>query len=277
MSALQNSHYKAYRESILAMLREEGYEVREGETPEDGAIVKELVKEIKAENYTAHCEEVANSPILDDKEYQEVSKAKAKTHRERIAEKATNISRRYATDDLSPEMVAADDSGCYPRLRLHYFLTVGRSFVDEADRRRVEKLTEDTGTAFSPDINGACIAARVKVMEMLNVAQFFQGEHTAESLRGWFDELVRIRHDIKTVLGMGISPEQDTPIGVAQRLLGLIGLKMEGRQHRINGDRQRTYSLPDDLPPERVELFTRWMARDFEQANKAEEMGGMAA
>jgi hypothetical protein len=52
---------------------------------------------------------------------------------------------------------------------------------------------------------------------------------------------------------------------VAQRLLGLIGLKMEGHQHRVNGDRQRSYSLPNDLPPERVDLFTRWLARDFER------------
>jgi hypothetical protein len=277
MSALQNIGFKAYRESILTRLSNEGYEVREGGDDGGGAEIKTLVKEVKDENYTAHCEEVAEAPILDDKEYDRVKTARAKTHGERIAEKATNIARRYATEDISPELVAQDDAGIYPKLRLHYYLTVGRTFVDDRDRRQVEKLTEDTGTTFSPDLNGACLAPKVRVLEMLNISQFFEGEHTSVSLQGWFDELVKIRHDIKTVLGMGIIPEKDSPIGVAQRLLGLIGLKMEGHQHRVNGDRQRTYTLPNDLPPERVELFTRWLAKDFERAEKTTAPDYLAA
>ncbi|WLT40684.1 hypothetical protein NON20_26180 (plasmid) [Synechocystis sp. B12] len=140
---------------------------------------------------------------------------------------------------------------------------MGRNFVKASDRRRVDKLTEDTGNAFSPDVNGACLTTKVRVMELVNIQQFFQGEHTSESLQSWFNELVKVRRDIKIGLGMSINPERDTPIAVAQRLLGLLGLKMQGHQHRLNGKRIRTYTLTDDLPPERVELFTRWLERDF--------------
>jgi hypothetical protein len=263
MSAIQNSGFKNYRESILDKLQSEGYEIKDGGDPDDGPEVKADMREAKEANYLSHCEDVANSPILTEKEYQEVSKARAKTPQERLAQKATEISRRYATQEISPAMVADDDGGLYPKLRLHYFLTVGRNFVKASDRRRVDKLTEDTGSAFSPDVNGVCLTAKVRVMELVNIQQFFSGEHTSESLQAWFDELVKVRRDIKIVLGMSINPERDTPIAVAQRLLGLLGLKMTGHQHRLNGKRIRTYTLTDDLPPERVELFTRWLERDF--------------
>lgn len=266
MSAVHNSGFKDYRESILEKLRTEGYQIQDGEDPGDGAEIKTLITEAKEENYLAHCEEVANSKILDDKEYERVNKARAKTAGERMSQKATEISRRYATEDITSDLVAQDDGGIYPKLRLHYYLTMGRDFVQSSDRRRVEKLTEDTGKALSPDINRACLTAQVKALESINIQHLFQGSHTSESLEDWFKVLCRVRHDIKTILGMSINPEKDTAIGVAQRLLGLLGLKMTGHQHRLNGKRIRTYTLTNELPPERVELFNRWLSQDFQQS-----------
>ncbi|WLT40676.1 hypothetical protein NON20_26140 (plasmid) [Synechocystis sp. B12] len=120
MSAIQNSGFKAYRESILDKLQSEGYEIKDGGDPDDGAEVKADMKEAKESSYLSHCEEVANSPLLTEKEYQEVSKARAKTPQERLgSEKDRNFPTLCHPRDF-PAMVADDDGGLYPKLRLHY-------------------------------------------------------------------------------------------------------------------------------------------------------------
>ena len=151
--------------------------------------------------------------------------------------------------DVTPELVKQDDNGLYGQLQLRYYLTMVREFLDERDTHQAKKLTAQTGDAFTPDINNACLSAKVKALEIINIGQFLDGsEHTSESLQDWFEQLCQFRSDIKTILNQSIHPEKDTPIAVAQRLLGLMGLKMQGHQRRVDGTRCRFYWLPEPLP-----------------------------
>jgi hypothetical protein len=64
-------------------------------------------------------------------------------------------------------------------------------------------------------------------------------------------------------LNQSINPEGDAPIAVAQRLLGLMGLKMTRKQCRINGGRQRIYALVDPPPGDAaLAIMERWFERD---------------
>ncbi|MBE9176490.1 hypothetical protein IQ225_16360, partial [Synechocystis salina LEGE 06155] len=132
------------------------------------------------------------------------------------------------------------------------------------DSHRVKKLTKQTGNAFTPDINGACYGAKVKALEIINIGQFLDGSaHTSESLQDWFEHICQFRHDIKTILNQSINSERDTPIAVAQRLLGLMGLKMTGKQCRVNGRRQRIYVLLEPPSDDSAKtILERWFERD---------------
>jgi hypothetical protein len=71
------------------------------------------------------------------------------------------------------------------------------------------------------------------------------------------------QHDIKAALNIGIS-EKDTPIAIAQKLLGKLGIKLVYlRREGPRSNRQRVYGYtpPDD---NRDEVFASWLVRDKE-------------
>ncbi|MBE9193790.1 DUF3854 domain-containing protein [Synechocystis sp. LEGE 06083] len=263
-AAIHNHGFKKYRDVILSRLEAEGYAIISPDPPDDGQSIGELMKAYTEANYQEHCEKVAAAPLLDDLEFDRISKARAKSEPERLSEQKTAISKRYLTDEITPELVTQDNKGLYGQLQLRYYLTMGREFLADRDNHRVKKLSKQTGEAFTPDINSACYSAKVKTLEIINIGQFLDGSaHTSESLRDWFKHICQFRHDIKTFLNQSINPEGDAPIAVAQRLLGLMGLKMTRKQCRINGGRQRIYALVDPPPGDAaLAIMERWFERD---------------
>jgi hypothetical protein len=263
-AAIHNHGFKKYQDVILSRLEGEGYTIISPDPPDDGQSIGELMKAYTEANYQEHCEKVAAAPLLDDLAFNRISKARAKSEPERLSEQKTAISKRYLTDGITPELVTQDDKGLYGQLQLRYYLTIGREFLAERDTHRVRKLTKQTRDAFTPDINSACYSAKVKALEIINIGQFLDGStHTSESLQDWFEHICQFRHDIKTILNQSINPERDTPIAVAQRLLGLMGLKMTGKQCRINGGRQRIYALVEPPPDDLAKIIMeRWFERD---------------
>lgn len=265
-SAIHNHSFKTYRETILKRLEEEGYVITESDPPDDAGTINDTMKAYAEANYLKHCENVAAAPLLDDQEYERTTKARAKTEGERWAEQKTAIAKRYLTEEVTPDLVTRDDEGLYGQLQLRYYLTIGRQFVVDRDVKRVGKLTAQTGEAFTPDINSACYSAKVRTLEIINVGQFLTGDSfTSESLQDWFETICQYRHEIKTILNQTINPEKDTGIGVAQRLLGLMGLKMTCCRRRVGGVITRFYSLTQQ-PGDRSQAFMgRWFERDSQR------------
>jgi hypothetical protein len=68
---------------------------------------------------------------------------------------------------------------------------------------------------------------------------------------------------IKSILGVGLT-FGDTPIRFAQRLLGILGIKLSFVSHRRfpDGSRHRVYRGADPLVDGRGEVFDRWLERD---------------
>ena len=266
-AAINNHGFQKYRDVILNRLESEGYSLHLAELPDDAAEIKEFMGVYAEMHYQSHCENVAAAPILNDQDFERINRARAKTEQERLSEQKTTISKKYLCPDVTPELVKQDDNGLYGQLQLRYYLTMGREFLDERDTHQAKKLTAQTGDAFTPDINNACLSAKVKALEIINIGQFLDGsEHTSESLQDWFEQLCQFRSDIKTILNQSIHPEKDTPIAVAQRLLGLMGLKMQGHQRRVDGTRCRFYWLPEPLPDdEHSAILQRWLERDSQR------------
>ena len=158
--------------------------------------------------------------------------------------------------------------GWYPKLRLHYYLTVGAEFLTERDKRKLLKMIKaGSGSVFKPDVNKRLRGAKTKTLEIINLTQFLdpEREFTSESLTDWQNTLISQRHDIKTLTGISISPDKDeTPIQLAQRILSqLFGLKLEciGKRGE-RGSQIRVYRGCSPNPDGRQEIFERWLERD---------------
>jgi hypothetical protein len=265
LSALHNYGFKNYRTMILEQLQEEGYLLVDVVEPDNQQEIKQEVKAIAEANYHAHCEQVCDSPTLNDLDYHKVKDKRAKTDVERLSEKKTAIAKRYLTEDVTPDLVKADDQGLYGQLQLHYYLTVGNSYLKRRDTQKAAKLSHEN-KVFTPDFNHAALSAKVRAMQAVNIEQFLDGDRlfTSESLQEWFDGLLSCRQDVKLYLNQTIHPDKDTPIGVAQRLLGTIGLKLTCvERRRVKGKITRFYQMTDLNPNDRANIFARWLERDM--------------
>lgn len=266
LAALKNYGFKNYRKAVLELLKADGYHIEEIEETEGQQAMKEEIKAIADANYQAHCEQVSQAPILDDLSYQRVKDKRTKTETERLSEKKTAIAKRYLTEEVTTDMVKADDNGFYGQIQLHYYLTIGNAFLKQRDTKKVDKITANgKSQAFVPDINETCLAAQVLALKAIGIEQFFdqEREFTSDGLQEWFDSLHQYRQDIKTYLNQTVNAEKDTPIAVAQRLLRTIGLKLTCiGQRTIDGKRQRVYKMMNLNLDDRNAIFDRWLERD---------------
>ena len=272
-ACLVNRGMGQYRELIVKKLLAEGYEIDPQPPTQDdeGGVtateVKTEVKETQQENYQLHCEAVAAAETPSPSEQAELERRQAKTEPERQQQRKGELVKRYG-DEITPALVEKDDLGWYPKLRLHYYLTVGAQFLTERDKRRLLKMVKaGEGSVFKPDVNKQLRGAKTKTLEIINLTQFLdpEREFTSESLTDWQNTLISQRHDIKTLTGISINPDKDeTPIQLAQRLLSqLFGLKLECIGKRGGrGNQQNIYRGCSPNPDGRQEIFERWWERD---------------
>ncbi len=170
--------------------------------------------------------------------------------------------------EVTPELVEMDDNGCYAKLMLHFYLTVGNEYVKQKDKRTLDKLTENTnGKLFKPDVNKKLLSLKIHALKLLGIERFFDStaEFSSQSLSEWFEAINNplTRSQIKDVLNITIHPEKDTAIGVAQRLLALLGLKLEFKHHAGGrGNKHRVYSGCDLNLGGRQEIFAVWLERE---------------
>jgi hypothetical protein len=260
-----NYQARCYRAALIAKLETEGYSVVKFPTPDKAKAELELIREIKKESHTAYCEGVANSIAPDDLTYQRLKDKTEKTQEERYQEERGRLARTYLTEDVTPTLVDKDSQGWLAKLTLTYFLTTGREFLAAREKAKVSNLgKENGGRVMTTDLTRAAIAVQVKGLEVLRIKQFLDTEKLwdNDSLSEWFALVTANKAEIKQVFGFSIG-EKDTPISVAQRFLGKLGLKLKlAARRRVDGKLTRFYQLSTLDPDDRGEIFTRWLERD---------------
>lgn len=271
MACFQNSEAKNYRECILKKLQSVGYELIESPTSSDPYVSKDesklLLTLIKEDNYELLCEAIRSAANPSDQEFKKLEQQNDKTPQQRYTHRKGKLCRRYLTEEITPQMVARDDQGWFSQLTIHYYLTMGKPFLTQREQKKVKSLADSNGgKVFKPDVNKIALTPKIKVLEFLQIERFLNPEslHDNDSLADWFKNII-IPHAqaIKTVLGLTINPLKDSPVAVAQRLLGLMGLKLTciGRLG-CRGNRKRVYQLLDPNLDGRNEIFSRWSERD---------------
>ncbi len=253
-----------YRQSILESLKAEGHQIIESEELVNDA-VKAAVTETKKENQIAEAREVEAAADSTNSEFEQLQQKKAKTKSERYKERKHLLLLRYGIE-VDAALVLKDDHGWYAQIKLHYYLTLGRQFLNGRDCKRLhDRVEKGGGAVWLPDLNRSQLSVAIATLENLGVMKLLTPNR---EWRSTDEVLVRmamlaIAHawDIKAALNITIS-EKDTPIAIAQKLLSKIGVKLEYlRREGSDGNRQRVYgyTAPSDG---REEVFAAWIARD---------------
>ncbi|WP_324616430.1 plasmid replication protein, CyRepA1 family [Lusitaniella coriacea] len=269
-----NASMLQYRESVLGALRAEGHQVRDislekgkKEKPQNAPCnLTEAINEVREQNYQQECHAIANAPDLGENEYQALKKRMVKTIRERRSQRKHDLRLRYGIP-VTPELVIKDDEGWYHKLRLHYFLTVGRGHLAERDATVARQLIEQgEGSIFLPDFNRSQLGAIVGTMERLGIPVLLQDE--GRELRNTDPDLTKMaeialsnRSTIKSIARIGLA-KNSSPVTLVRRFLEPIGYSLKYTRIESQGKKRiRVYQIerPDDG---RFQVFQRWLAWD---------------
>ncbi|MEL4897657.1 plasmid replication protein, CyRepA1 family [Crocosphaera sp. Alani8] len=234
----------------------------------------ETIEEVRQKNYQLDCEKVAQSPDLNNEEYQAIKNSLVKTTKERRKLKKYDLQRRYCIP-VTPQLVALDNEGWYQKIRIHYFLTKGRHYLADRDAIIAKKLIEQgQGSIFLPDFNSSQFGAIIGTMEVLGLPVLIQNLN--RKLINIDPDLLEVaklainnRQDIKTIMGIGIA-KNASPITIIRRLLDKIGYGLSCCGTRtINKKRVRLYQVvtPDD---DREKVFQQWLLKDQNRPGTSE-------
>jgi len=297
LSARINLGMKAYRAAIEAKLQEEGHNIIDTVPPSDDDDLKERIEatsdEVKATkegNYQNHCEAIATAPDLDNKEWMKLKDQRAKTKQEREQYRKAELNNRYGVE-VDSDLVKKDDDGWYPLLRLHYYLGVGREHLPARDKATAQKMIDEgSGAIFKPDFNSRQLGAKIAVLDLIGFIKLLQKREYPQNDPVLL-EIAQFckQHSYEIHVGLGIRiKDSDSPIAIAQKLLGLIGyrlprLRREGRRDNrqyvygaaapsFRKNCQGKLQLDDSgqaipIPDGRDEVFTAWLNRDRDRAD----------
>lgn len=266
-----------YRASILAGLKAEGHQIIDAakfkfkqpeiktESNADNCLVA-AITEISTQNYLAECSEIACSPSLNSEQYQTLKKRLIKSVKDRRKLRKYELQQRYHLP-ITAKLVSLDDHGWYQKIRLHYFLTVGRPYLADRDTKVARKLIEQgNGSLFLPDFNSSQLGAIVGTLELMGIP-ILLGDKTRE-LRNIDQDLQSLaaiahnnRQEIKTILNIGIAKNY-TPITIVSRLLDKIGCKIKCMRYESHQKKRvRVYQILS-LEDKREQVFAYWLKSD---------------
>jgi len=274
MAVRYNAGVVNYRSSILTGLKAEGHQIIDAvkykplveQTTLTDNCLEAAISKISSQNYLAECRAIATAHSLDEPQYQYLKKQLIKSLGDRRQLRKYELQQRYHLP-ITPELVSLDDEGWYQKIRLHYFLTLGRSYLADRDTKAAKKLIEQgDGSLFLPDFNSSQLGAIVGSLEIMGISALLQ-DLTRElcNTDAELQSLAAIAHgnrrEIKTILNLGIAKNY-SPITIVSRLLSKIGCKIKCLRYvSQNQKRVRIYQIvsPTDR---REQVFAHWLAID---------------
>lgn len=290
MAVRVNTAMLHYRESVLGLLQLEGHQLL-GHPPKlpqppiadpnhpistvAPQPLREAIEAVREQNYQADCQAIATCPPLEESQYQILKKRLVKNSQERQQIRKYELVERYGIE-VTPELVQKDDQGWYQKLRLHYFLTVGRPFLADRDTKIARLLlNQGQGSLFLPDFNGSQLGAIIGTYDILGIP-ILLGDRQRElcpidsDLVALAELAIANRGDIKTIVGIGIA-QNASPITILRRFLDKLGFGLGLiKTTTVNKKRVRIYQIiaPQD---ERAQIFQAWLQRDRQLPGSSEQ------
>ena len=277
MAVRYNASTINYRESVLAALRAEGHHILDSQEvkslavnpqPTDSPSLVEVISEIRQHNYDFECQAIANSPSLTELQYHTLKKRVIKTIAERHSIRKYELQQRYQLP-VTSALVILDNNNWYQKIRLHYFLTVGRFFLADRDAKVARKLiSQGDGSLFLPDFNNSQLGAIVGIMELLGIPVLIGNLdrelcNTDADLQAMATLALAHRSEIKTAIGIGLA-KNSTPITIVQRFLAKINCKLKCLRSQTLSKNQKRIRIYQIIVPEdgRKQVFSNWLQQD---------------
>lgn len=273
MAVRINAGMVHYRDSLIEALKAEGHVIVGSDEADNAKDVKDAVTAAKEEIYQTHCEAIASASDITEQNHKQLKDKRAKTAVERHQQRKHELQKRYATPTVTPDLVQADDAGIYPKLRLHYYLTLGRDYVTNRDKRSASAQVEHgKGDVWRPDFNSSQLGLKVKGLELLKIpALLADPDRELRNSDADLAEMARLAksnpYQVKLILGITVR-EVDTPIVILRRILEKLGLTLTCIKREGTGEsRIRVYQV--DGKDGRADIFQRWKEKDIALADCA--------
>ncbi len=275
VGAKQNYENYHYREILLGELEAEGWNIIIRNRDESSKDKKKQLtqiweerKEIKQSSVKEDNIETANSKDLTPDEAANLENKGNLREVEEKQLKKHQIKQRYGVEEVTEELVEADSKKLYPGLKLRFWLTDGRRYVEDNDRLILEKMKErNQGSFFIPDMNKKLNVTKIKLLERCQLDQFLQ-EGSEWSNKS--PELIKLQDFVfkhlsrfNQILGCGIAIT-DSPITVIQKILKRINQRLPYLRNLRDGEKRlRIYgaatSKLDVLSQHEERLFAKWL------------------
>jgi hypothetical protein len=267
-AAINLSMYN-YRDSIVNGLVEEGHNVIKFEADSNSndmesspVSIAQEITELAKSNYQKECTEISEAKDVTDSELETLKDKRAKTKTERQIERKGELSRRYGVN-VTPQLVAADDDGWYPKLQLHYYLTIGRVHLMSRDRSKLKTMAAaGENSLWLPDCNRSLLSVQIHLLELFSIPQLLVEGKQFTSKDPMLIEMAELakQHtwEIKSALNLTIK-ENDSPMAIAQKFLSILGIKLKyvGRfGSAFNRERYYQYEPSNDG---RDNIFNCWL------------------
>jgi Domain of unknown function (DUF3854) len=297
IGAIVNDGMIHYRERIIADLQEEGHIIidssNEDELPSESEVkqVKSEIDENRNEQYLTHRVGVKESESLTDEQFLKLDKQASRTEKEQLEHEKGQIERLYNVD-VDVDLIERHDSNWHPKIRLHYFFSIGREFLADRDKNLMSSsLKNGDGDYFMPDTNKSLLGKKIDALDWLNFGELMQFPEISNNHKpaiAFFEKVQKHSYDLKLLLGIDFS-KCKTPVEALQRLFGAISYKLpflrkEGKckeQVRIYGTPAPEFMRDDEgklivvngsaipVSDRREEIFTAWVERDTLAREKA--------
>ncbi|MBD1893055.1 plasmid replication protein, CyRepA1 family [Coleofasciculus sp. FACHB-SPT9] len=268
LAARHNAAMCNYADNIVEGLKADGHTIIPLDETGKGKEIKEEIKLNRDTNYQREGEAIADAPDISSGEYEKLSNKINKTKAERQTERKHSLKLRYAVEEITSSLVQMDDKKLYPKLRLHYFLNVGKEYLSDHDQKSAAAATE-AKALWKPDFNRAQMGLKVLVLQRLGIEKFLLEEgrefrNGDEDLESLASTAIAQRGRIRTALGISIRLE-DSSVVVLRKLMSCLGIKLKPLGRDGQGERKRFYGL--DVSPEHSEIFQAWLERDLAAAS----------
>ncbi|BAQ67167.1 plasmid replication protein, CyRepA1 family [Geminocystis sp. NIES-3709] len=145
-----NGDLSGLRSNFIVHCENKGYNImnyQEKITKKEITQIKEKKQEIKEKSTKDYAQNLWNSSVLSNSEYEEIKSKKRKSKKESLAEKRTDLNKRYGNLapmlledlDLFTQFVIADLGSLYPQLRRRFFCSLGSEINLILDREKAQK------------------------------------------------------------------------------------------------------------------------------------------
>ena len=268
--AQTNAQMYHYREIIAAQLEEEGWNIIYRLPSGDKKALKQVWQERKEIKEASVKQAIAFKASAEDITKEEAEKLERKrdlTENQQAQLDKFKLKQKYGVEKVDPELIEADSKRLYPALRLKFWLTVGRQYVEDSDRAVLEEMKQRSrGQFFLPDFNKKTKITKVKLLEMLGLERFTRA---GTQWHNQSPELIKLKEFVlkdlvrfNQILGAGIA-QTDSPIVVLQKSLALKGEKLlcltkirDGEKRlRIYGAATSKFSLSQE---QEADIFDYW-------------------